>query len=74
MLVLFTYFLDVGSLHIAIDMDSSFEDFVFTDDEIREQLEALGFKNINERKFQIFKEGMYSREHMPLEFDARISI
>jgi hypothetical protein len=38
-------------------MDSSFEDFVFTDDEIREQLEALGFKNISEKKFQNFKQG-----------------
>lgn len=40
-------------------MDSSFsQDFDFSDYEIREQLELLGFKNINGKKFQKFKEDL----------------
>jgi hypothetical protein len=30
----------------------------FTDDEIREQLRCLGFKNISDDKFRRFKKGM----------------
>jgi hypothetical protein len=31
----------------------------FTDDEIREQLEILGFKNVSTAKFNEFKRGLY---------------
>jgi hypothetical protein len=40
-------------------MDSSFsQDFDFSDYEIREQLELLGFKNIGGKKFEKFKEDL----------------
>jgi hypothetical protein len=37
--------------------NSSLNDFDFTDGEIKEQLELLGFKNVSEAKFNSFKEG-----------------
>lgn len=39
-------------------MNSSINDFDFTDDEIREQLELLGFKNVSQSKFNSFKEDL----------------
>jgi hypothetical protein len=36
----------------------------FTDEEIREQLNCLGFKNIPHEKFKQFKDGMYSFLHL----------
>lgn len=35
----------------------------FTDEEIREQLNCLGFKNIPHEKFKQFKDGMYLFVH-----------
>ena len=37
--------------------NSPLNDFDFTDGEIKEQLELLGFKNVSEAKFNNFKEG-----------------
>lgn len=45
-------------------MDSSYEEeFDFTDDEIREQLELLGFKNVSTKKFQSFKDDLRKLIH-----------
>lgn len=40
-------------------MNNTLDEFDFTDDEIKEQLELLGFKNVSDAKFRNFKEGYF---------------